>query len=107
MRIFDLQCAVEVVCALEVTWQCTVSADLLGLHVVPEYQTSSPGTDGNRRKMPTVCMLTLCSEMKYIIAALYSNYRTTIVDDSGIGQSDSYTAPPKSDKLMVRLERLA
>ncbi|KNG45887.1 cytochrome P450 [Stemphylium lycopersici] len=39
-------------------------------------------------------------QMKYIIAALYSNYRTTIVDDSGIGQSDSYTAPPKSDKLM-------
>ena len=45
--------------------------------------------------------------MKYIIAALYSNYRTTIVDDSGIAQSDSYTAPPQNDKLMVRLERLA
>jgi hypothetical protein len=45
-------------------------------------------------------------EMKYIIAALYSNYTTSIVDDAGIEQTDSYTAPPKSDKLMIRLERL-
>lgn len=44
--------------------------------------------------------------MKYIIAALYSNYTTTVVDDTGIEQIDSYTAPPKSNKLMVRLERL-
>jgi hypothetical protein len=44
--------------------------------------------------------------MKYILAAIYSNYRTTIVDDAGIEQSDSYTAPPQSDKLMIRLERL-
>ena len=44
--------------------------------------------------------------MKYILAALYSNYTTTIMDDSGIEQTDSYTAPPKSDKLMIRLERL-
>jgi hypothetical protein len=45
------------------------------------------------------------TEMKYIIAALYSNFSTSIVDDTGIEQIDSYTAPPKSDKLMVKLER--
>jgi len=44
--------------------------------------------------------------MKYIVAALYSNYSTTIVDDTGIEQMDSYTAPPKSDKLMVRLAKV-
>lgn len=44
--------------------------------------------------------------MKYIVAALYSNYRTTIVDDTGIEQSDSYTAPPQSEKFMIRLEKL-
>jgi hypothetical protein len=44
--------------------------------------------------------------MKYTLAALYSNYSTTIVDDTGIEQSDSYTAPPKSDKLIIKLERL-
>jgi hypothetical protein len=42
--------------------------------------------------------------MKYIIAALYSNYTTTIVDDTGIEQIDAYTAPPKSDKLLIKLE---
>jgi hypothetical protein len=44
--------------------------------------------------------------MKYIIAALYSNYSTAIVDDTGIEQTDSYTAPPKSDKLMIKLDKL-
>jgi hypothetical protein len=47
------------------------------------------------------------AEMKYIVAALYSSYSTSIVDDTDIEQSDSYTAPPKSDKLMIRLEKLA
>jgi hypothetical protein len=47
------------------------------------------------------------AEMKYIVAALYSTYSTSIVDDTGIEQIDSYTAPPKSDKLMIRLEQIA
>jgi hypothetical protein len=45
--------------------------------------------------------------MKYIVAALYSNYTTSVVDDTGIEQSDSYTAPPMSDKLMIRLDKIA
>ncbi|KAF1845395.1 cytochrome P450 [Cucurbitaria berberidis CBS 394.84] len=45
-------------------------------------------------------------QMKYIVAALYSNYSTTIVDDTDIEQSDAYTAPPKSEKLMIRLNKL-
>ena len=47
--------------------------------------------------------LTVRTEMKYIVAALYSNYTTSIVDDSGIEQTDAYTAPPKSDKLLIEL----
>lgn len=42
-------------------------------------------------------------EMKYIIAGIYSSFETTIVDDTGIEQSDAYTAPPKNDKLMIKL----
>jgi hypothetical protein len=49
----------------------------------------------------------ILAEMKYLVAALYSAYSTSIVDDTGIEQSDSYTAPPKSDKLMIRLEQIA
>ncbi|KAJ8113122.1 hypothetical protein OPT61_g4678 [Boeremia exigua] len=45
-------------------------------------------------------------QMKYIVAALYSSYSTVVVDDTGIEQSDAYTAPPKGDKLMFRLEKL-
>jgi len=46
------------------------------------------------------------TEMKYIVAALYSNYSTSIVDDTGIEQIDSYTAPPESDRLTIRLEKV-
>lgn len=45
-------------------------------------------------------------QMKYIVAAIYSNYTTTIVDDTGIEQVDAYTAPPKNDRLIIRLERV-
>ncbi|KAF2449572.1 cytochrome P450 monooxygenase-like protein [Karstenula rhodostoma CBS 690.94] len=45
-------------------------------------------------------------QMKYIVAALYSNYTTAIVDDTGIEQSDAYTAPPKNSELLIRLQRL-
>ena len=45
--------------------------------------------------------------MKYIVATLYSSYSTSIVDDTGTEQMDSYTAPPKSDKLIVKLEKLS
>lgn len=44
--------------------------------------------------------------MKYILAALYSNYITSVVDDAGIKQVDSYTAPPESEKLLIKLQRL-
>ena len=50
-------------------------------------------------------MLTNELEMKYIVATIYSNYTTTIVDDTGIEQVDAYTAPPKNEKLIIRLER--
>jgi hypothetical protein len=50
-------------------------------------------------------LLTYSAEMKYIIAALYSNHSTTIVDDAGIEQIDAYTAPPASHELLIRLEK--
>lgn len=52
------------------------------------------------------CSLTDRSEIKYILAALYTNYTTSVVDDMGIKQVDAYTAPPESEKLMIKLQRL-
>ena len=44
-------------------------------------------------------------EMKLIIAAIYTNFSTHIVDDAGIEQEDAYTAGPRGNKLMLRFER--
>ncbi|KAI1915019.1 hypothetical protein LOZ61_001943 [Ophidiomyces ophidiicola] len=44
-------------------------------------------------------------EMKYVIATIYSNYTTTIVDDEGIEAIDAYTVHPKSNKLILKLQR--
>ena len=44
--------------------------------------------------------------MKYMLYALYTTYATSIVDDTGIEQLDAYTAPPASDQLLIKLEKL-
>lgn len=44
--------------------------------------------------------------MKYILAAVYTNFRTAVVDDSGIEQADAYTARPQGESLVLRFERV-
>ena len=44
------------------------------------------------------------TEIKHIVAALYTNFATSIINDDGIEQVDAYTAPPKSDTLVLKLE---
>jgi hypothetical protein len=47
------------------------------------------------------------AEMKLIIAAIYSNYTTHIVDDAGMeNQSDGYAGRPEHERLFLRLERV-
>ncbi|KAB5583031.1 cytochrome P450 [Coniochaeta sp. 2T2.1] len=46
-------------------------------------------------------------EMKLIVAAIYSNYTTDIVDDDGVEeQSDGYTSRPEKERLYLRFERV-
>ncbi|OTA90131.1 hypothetical protein M434DRAFT_398208 [Hypoxylon sp. CO27-5] len=45
-------------------------------------------------------------DMKLIIAAIYSNYTSHIVDDEGIEPTDAYTGHPKSNSLYLRFERV-
>jgi hypothetical protein len=46
------------------------------------------------------------AEMKRIIAAIYTNFTTYIVDDTGMADAvDGYTAPPSSEQLYLRFER--
>lgn len=51
--------------------------------------------------------LAIVVDMKLIIAAIYSNYTTHIVDDEGIEPTDAYTGHPKSNSLYLRFERAA
>lgn len=44
--------------------------------------------------------------MKLVIAAIYSNYTSYIVDDDGIEPTDAYTGHPKSNSLYLRFERV-
>ncbi|SPQ26839.1 322ad217-00c0-4be7-8269-79ef246af42e [Thermothielavioides terrestris] len=46
-------------------------------------------------------------EMKLIIAAIYSNYTSHIVDDEGLeAQSDGYTGRPGRERLFLRFENV-
>jgi hypothetical protein len=44
--------------------------------------------------------------MKLVTAAIYSNFKSTIVDDDGIEAIDAYTVKPTSDKLILGFERI-
>ena len=41
-----------------------------------------------------------------MIAAVYANYTTHIVDDSDIEQMDGHTVGPKGDAIYLRFERV-
>lgn len=43
--------------------------------------------------------------MKLVVAAIYTNYTTRIIDDEGIEQLDGYAVGPKGDKLILQFER--
>jgi hypothetical protein len=41
--------------------------------------------------------------LKTIVAAIYTNYETTIIDDEGIEQEDAFLAGPVGRKLVLKL----
>ena len=41
-------------------------------------------------------------EIKLVMAAVYSNYTTSIVDDEGIEQDFAFIARPRGRKLLLR-----
>ncbi|ORY05166.1 cytochrome P450 [Clohesyomyces aquaticus] len=45
--------------------------------------------------------------MKLTLAAIYTQYTTSIVDDEGIEQDDKFLAGPKGEKLVLKFNRLA
>lgn len=45
-------------------------------------------------------------EIKLLVAAIYSNYATAIVDDEGIEEIDAYTTRPRANRLVLRFSRV-
>jgi hypothetical protein len=45
--------------------------------------------------------------MKEVVAAIYTNYTTYVIDDEGIEQLDAMVASPVGDKLILGFNRLA
>lgn len=45
--------------------------------------------------------------IKLLVAAVYTNYATSIVDDEGIEQADSYIAGPVGNKLVLRFHQIS
>lgn len=48
----------------------------------------------------------LSKEMKLTVAAIYTNYTTSIVDDEDIEAIDAYTVKPKGEKLILSVEHI-
>jgi len=44
--------------------------------------------------------------MKLVVAAIYTNYTTEIVDAEGIEQADTYVSGPVGEKLVLRFKHL-
>ncbi|EHA27211.1 hypothetical protein ASPNIDRAFT_171519 [Aspergillus niger ATCC 1015] len=44
--------------------------------------------------------------LKYVVAAIYANFRTHIVNDEGIEQEDGFISGPKGNQLTVRFESI-
>ena len=42
--------------------------------------------------------------MKLVLATIYSNYTTQLVDATGIEMKDSYTSGPVGNQLTIRFE---
>ena len=46
----------------------------------------------------------LSLETKLVAAAIYTNFRTSIVNDEGIEAIDAYTVHPSSEKLILKFD---
>jgi len=44
--------------------------------------------------------------MKVVVAAIYTNYTTYVIDDEGIEQLDAMVASPAREKLVLGFNRL-
>ena len=46
--------------------------------------------------------MTFHAEMKLAVAATFTNYTTTVIDDENIEETDAYTVKPRGEKLTLK-----
>jgi hypothetical protein len=46
------------------------------------------------------------SELKLVVAAIYTNYTTEILDDEGIGMIDGYSAGPAARRILMQFKKV-
>lgn len=44
--------------------------------------------------------------MKLLVAAVYTNYSTSVASDVGIEHIDAYVAAPQGDQIMLKFQRV-
>lgn len=57
-------------------------------------------------KLTLIVRLMVDTALKLVIATIYTNYTTEIVDDEGIEQTDTFVAGPVGEKLILRFTRV-
>ena len=45
-------------------------------------------------------------ELKMVVAAIYTNFTTTIANDEGIEQLDGYVVGPRSGRLLIQFKKV-
>ncbi|KAK5073055.1 hypothetical protein LTR64_000536 [Lithohypha guttulata] len=79
---------------------------------LPEHTSEAQMTEMNRHfwafgsgGRKCIGMNLALQEIKLIVAAVWGNWKTEIVDDEGIEEVDAYTTRPSSGRLVVRVEK--
>ena len=55
---------------------------------------------------PSNILTTIFIEIKIVTAAIYSNYETSIVDDTGIEPLDGFIGRPTGNKLVLKFKHV-
>ncbi|KAL1619352.1 hypothetical protein SLS54_006629 [Diplodia seriata] len=90
----------------------TVYAHLSAAQAAQAALTDTPAAaEATRLALASECMDHVVagyetSTIKHVIAALYANFETGIVDDEGIEQEDHFLAHPKGHRLILRLKEM-
>ena len=51
-------------------------------------------------------MMLFFADMKLVVAAIYSNWRTEVAEEGDMEQTDSYIAVPKCGRCLLRFVRV-